>query len=133
MAGSNQAVKEDVSIQEAYRTIFTALRALLRDHQGDFVVTADKPNHCCLETRALSLNGRRMLFASAKIKKNYVSYYLPPLYMFPELASRISPGLRGRLQGQSCFNFTALDRDCLAELKRLTQAGFLILKSKALL
>ena len=109
MAASDQAMTEDTSLQEAHSTIFTALRALLGDYQGDFVVKTDKPNHCCLETRAPSLNGRRLLFASAKIKKNYVSYYLPPLYMFPELASRMSPGLRGRLQGQSCFNFTALD------------------------
>lgn len=133
MAASDQVMTEDTSIQGAHSTIFTALRALLRDYQGDFVVKADKPNHCCLETRAHSLNGRCLLFASAKIKKNYVSFYLPPLYIFPELASRMSPGLRGKLQGHSCFNFTALDQDCLAELKRLTQAGFLILKSKTLL
>ena len=37
------------------------------------------------------MNGRRMFFAGAKIKKNYVSFYLPALYMFPDLADRISP------------------------------------------
>lgn len=133
MVASDRPVTSDASIQEAHSAIFIVLRALLREYEGDFVVKADKPNHCCLETRAPSLNGRRLLFASAKIKKKYVSYYLPPLFMFPELSIRMSSALREKLQGQSCFNFTALDQDCVAELKRLTQAGFFALKSKALL
>jgi hypothetical protein len=59
------------------------LRAILRIFQEEFVVKADKPNHCSLETRSPSLNGRRLFFAAAKVKKNYISYYLPALYMFP--------------------------------------------------
>jgi hypothetical protein len=37
------------------------------------------------------------------------------------------------MQGQSCFNFTELDPEILLELKRMTRASFLALKSKALL
>ncbi|HET9180973.1 MAG TPA: hypothetical protein VFP59_02475 [Candidatus Angelobacter sp.] len=58
---------------------------------------------------------------------------MPPLYMFPELSNRISPALRKTMQGQSCFNFTSLDMECLQELEALTRAGFYALKSKALL
>jgi hypothetical protein len=130
---NNQPAKAEASKEDARSAIFTALRAVLRIYQDNFVVKADKPNHCSLETRSPSLNGRRLFFAAAKMKKNYVSYYLPALYMFPELANRISPELRTRLQGQSCFNFTAVDQNCLAELEKLTHAGFLILKDQALL
>ena len=133
MAANNQPVKAEASKEDAHSAVFTALRAVLRIYQDDFAVKADKPNHCSLETRSDSLNGRRLFFAAAKRKKNYVSYYLPVLYTFPELANHISPELRRRLQGQCCFNFTAVDQNCLAELEKLTQAGFLILKNKALL
>jgi hypothetical protein len=133
MAADNHLMKADSSKEDAYSAVFTALRAVLRIYQDDFVVKTDKPDHCSLETRSPSLNGRPLFFAAAKIKKNYVSYYLPALYMFPELANRISPDLRRRLQGPSCFNFTAMDQNCLVELEKLTQAGFLILKNNALL
>jgi hypothetical protein len=53
--------------------------------------------------------------------------------MFPELSRTISPSLRKRMQGQSCFNFTALDPENLQELEKMTRASFLALKSKALL
>jgi hypothetical protein len=130
---NNQSLKAEAPTLDALGAIFTALRAILRVFQEEFVVKADKPNHCSLETRSPSLNGRRLFFAAAKVKKNYVSYYLPALYMFPELANRISPELRRRLHGQSCFNFIAVDQNCFAELEKLTHAGFLILKNQALL
>ena len=130
---ANQPAKVKAPTADALGEIFTALRAILRIFQEEFVVKADKPNHCSLETRSPSLNGRRLFFAAAKVKKNYVSYYLPALYMFPELAHRISPELRRRLYGQSCFNFVAVDQDCLTELEKLTHEGFLMLKAQALL
>jgi hypothetical protein len=39
----------------------------------------------------------------------------------------------GAYTGQSCFYFIAVDQNCLAELEKLTHAGFLILKNQALL
>jgi hypothetical protein len=113
--------------------VYSALREILKPYQDDLAVKTDKPGHFWLETRSPSLNGRRLFFAAAKIKKKYVSYYLPALYMFPELSNRISPALRKTMQGQSCFNFTVVDLECLQELEKLTQAGFLALKSKSLL
>ncbi len=133
MAAKTQPVNVGPSTEQARSTVFTALRAVLKNYQDDFAVKTDKPNHCSLETRSRSVNGRPFFFAAAKIKKKYVSYYLPALYMFPELSNRISPTLRKTMQGQSCFNLTAVDQDCLAELEQLTRAGFLALKSKALL
>lgn len=113
--------------------VFAALRQILKPYENQFAVKTDKPGHCYFETRAASLNGRRLFFAGAKIKKNYVSFYLPPLYMFPDLSNRISPGLKKLKQGQSCFNFTKMDQDCFDELHQLTQSAFLRLKSEALL
>jgi hypothetical protein len=35
----------------------------------------------------------------------------------------LSPALKKRLQGKSCFNFTAVDPDQLKELATVTKAG----------
>jgi hypothetical protein len=119
--------------QTQHHLVYSALREILKTYQDDLAVKTDKPGHFWVETRSPRFNGRPLFFAAAKIKKKYVSYYLPALYMFPELSNSISPALRKTMQGQSCFNFTAVDSECLQELEKLTQAGFFALKSKSLL
>jgi hypothetical protein len=118
---------------EGYSAIFSVLRQLLRPYESELAIRTDKPGNCYLETRSSSMNGRRMFFAGAKIKKNYVSFYLPSLYMFPDLSDRISPSLKKTMQGQACFNFTTANPDWFEELGRLTQAGYQKLKSEMLL
>jgi hypothetical protein len=118
---------------DKHGVLFAALRKLLKPYESELSVKTDKPGNCYLETRSASMNGRRLFFAAAKVKKNYVSYYLTPLYMFPDLMHMISPKLRKVMQGQSCFNLTVADQDCLNELAQLTQAGFQKLKNEALL
>jgi len=118
---------------EGYSAIFSVLRQLLRPYESELAIRTDKPGNCYLETRSSSMNGRRMFFAGAKIKKNYVSFYLPALYMFPDLSDRISPSLKKTMQGQACFNFTTANPDWFEELGRLTQAGYQKLKSEMLL
>jgi hypothetical protein len=55
--------------------------------------------------------------------KGYVSYHLMPVYTHAELAAKISPALRKRMQGKSCFNFKTVDAALFAELGVLTAAG----------
>jgi hypothetical protein len=44
-----------------------------------------------------------------------------PLYMCPVLTESISPALKKRMQGKTCFNFKNLpDPALIAELKQLT-------------
>lgn len=62
-------------------------------------------------------------FAGVKRQKRYVSYYLMPAYSEPELASAISPELRRRRQGKTCFNFTRIDEGLFDELADLTERG----------
>ncbi|HQJ52583.1 MAG TPA: hypothetical protein PKW05_12485 [Anaerolineae bacterium] len=63
-------------------------------------------------------------FAGVKTTKKYVSYYLMPVYAFPDLLERISPGLRKRMQGKSCWNFRVIDEALLAELAVLTESAY---------
>ena len=55
--------------------------------------------------------------------KRYVSFYLMPVYASPELDAAVSPALRKRKQGKSCFNFDRIDEALFAELSDLTARG----------
>ena len=59
-------------------------------------------------------------FAGVKLGRRYVSYYLLGLYREPTLTDGMSEGLRKRMQGKSCFNFTRIDDDLFHELDLLT-------------
>ena len=67
---------------------------------------------------------RTTWFAGTRLGKRYVSYYLMPIYVRPELLDGISPELRRRMQGKSCFNFSKVDEALLSELEALTKKGF---------
>lgn len=47
-----------------------------------------------------------------------------PVYMFPGLLAGISPELKRRMQGRSCFNFRQLDDRLMVELRQLTKKSF---------
>jgi hypothetical protein len=63
-------------------------------------------------------------FAGVLPNKRYVSFYMLPIYTWPQLLDGISAGLRKRKQGASCFNFSAVDDGLLAELAALTERSF---------
>lgn len=65
-----------------------------------------------------------MYFGSVKINKNYVSFHLMPVYVFPFLIDKISPELKSRMQGKSCFNFKTIDIKLFSELGELTGLGY---------
>ncbi|HYX52982.1 MAG TPA: hypothetical protein VE783_05990 [Candidatus Limnocylindrales bacterium] len=133
MANENRKTEVSTIRMEQKTEIFLALKDLLQKYEGEFAIKANTPSHYYLETRSLSLNGRRLFFAAAKLKKNYVSFYLTPLNMYPELSVRVSPGLRKTMQGQSCFNLTMPSRDDLNELRNLTEAGYQRFRKEPLL
>lgn len=68
--------------------------------------------------------GREVWFGAARIGKRYVSYYLIPVYACPDLLEGISPELKRRMQGKSCFNFTRVDESLFQELEVLTEQGY---------
>ena len=63
-------------------------------------------------------------FAGVLPNKNYISFYMLPIYTWPRLLDGMSSGLRKRKQGASCFNFSTVDEDTLAELAALTERSF---------
>lgn len=88
---------------------------------------------CYLDTAHVMKNKKPLYFGSVQIRKRYVSFHLMPVYVFPDLLEPVSPDLMKRMQGKSCFNFTAISDSHLAELERLTAAGFTRYQSEKLL
>jgi hypothetical protein len=48
-----------------------------------------------------------------------------PVYLKPELLASVSPELKARMQGKSCFNFTPIDPQLFQELAGLTKACYI--------
>ena len=89
------------------------------------MVTVDKPGDYQLASPTQTDRiGRPLFLAAVQTKKTYVTYHLIPVYAVPALLKDVSPALKKRMQGKSCFNFTEVDKALLKELDALTKAGF---------
>jgi hypothetical protein len=109
--------------------VFSVLRDVLARHEERLSVSADSPTEYTVLTQTASPfpqhKGHPMYFGSVRLGKAYVSFHLMPLYMCPKLTRLISPALKKRMQGKTCFNFTASpEPQLLQELESLTVAGF---------
>ena len=107
-----------------YSIIFATLRAILREHASKFVVTADTAKHYCLEIAYSPKFKKRFPVAWVNVSKSYVSFHYMPIYFAPTLKKSLSPGLKARMQGKSCFNFKVADEKLFDELRQLTSQGF---------
>lgn len=105
------------------KPVFAALRALLQPLAKGLVVVHDTDDHFYLDTPKPAPNGKPMFFASARIMKGKVSFYLMPVYTAPALLKDVSPELKKRMQGKSCFNFNTVDPALFKELGALAKAG----------
>ena len=110
--------------------VFLELRALFEPFQDRLVIVHDEPQRYYLDTAHIMPNGQPLYFGSVAIGKRYVSYHLMPVYVEPALLTEISAGLRKRMQGKSCFNFTKTDAGLFVELAALTRSGFELYESR---
>lgn len=111
---------------------FAALRAILAKHAKALKVTSDGPKGYSLNTPYSEKWKRELFFGGVQVAKNYVSFHLFPVYMFPDLLDGVSDELKGRMQGKSCFNFRAPDAKLFAELAALAKAGLARMKAEKL-
>lgn len=111
-----------------FEAVFAALKPVLGKYAKRLAVKTDTPVEYTLVGKSASPfpqhKGHPMCFGSVRIGKAYVSFHLMPLYMNPALTKTISPALKKRMQGESCFNFKVdPEPEALSELKRLTEAS----------
>jgi hypothetical protein len=105
-------------------SIFAELRKIMAPYAAELAVVRDDHQELYLDTRYIQKNRKPLFFGAVQIKKSYVSFHLMPVYLKPELLVSISPELRARMHGKSCFNFSALEAGRFEELATLTRAAF---------
>jgi hypothetical protein len=117
-------MKETRKASADFKAVMAALEEMLKPYEKELVLSSSPSGEYSLSTRHVMPNKQALFFASYQPRKHYVSYYLMPVYVFPDLLEGISDGLRKRMQGKSCFNFKHVDAALFEELRALTRAGF---------
>ncbi len=102
------------------RAAFDTLRATLEKHAAGLIVKADTPTFYSVDAGYSEKWKKQVWFGGVRLGKSYVSYHLIPVYACPELLARISPDLKKRMQGKSCFNFKSVSAAQARELSKLT-------------
>ena len=109
---------------DEFAALFARFKSMLAPYAESLHVSADGPVMYGLDMAPEEARDPSTWFAGARVGRRYVSYYLMPVYVMPTLLEGISPELRRRMQGKSCFNFARIDEGLLAELDALTAAGY---------
>jgi hypothetical protein len=110
--------------QTEFPLVFEQLKAILKPFASQLTVKVDTNDSYYLEGPFSEKWKKELFFGSVQIKKNYVSFYLMPVYMYPKLLKDVSPGLKKRMQGKSCFNFKTMELELFQELSELTRKGY---------
>ena len=111
-------------MKSTFKTIFTDLKKMMMNYSSSLTVVEDEEDNLYLNTQYIMKNKKPLYFGGVRIGKSYVSYHLMPVYVFPELLEAISPELKKKMQGKSCFNFKKTDQQLFNELSVLTSRGF---------
>lgn len=110
--------------------VFAELRTLFAPHAAKLDTTKDTATELYVNTHHIQKNKSPLFFGAVQIKKAYVSFHLMPVYMKPELLDGISPELRARMQGKSCFNFKTVEPALFKELGALTKKAYASYKTQ---
>lgn len=103
--------------------LFVALRDLLLAYKADLEVVHDQDDHVYANCTSIDAKGKAQFFGAVKVSGRRHAFHFMPVYDFPDLLDAISPALKKRMQGKSCFNFDSLDPALLQELQMLIAQG----------
>ncbi|HLZ44744.1 MAG TPA: hypothetical protein VKQ05_03605 [Gemmatimonadales bacterium] len=92
------------SRSESLQGVFARLKQMLQQQAPRFSVA--EPGPVTLRSWRGELRGARIPVAWVEITKTYVSYHVMSAAM-PQVRGALSKPLAARLQGRTCFNFTA--------------------------
>ena len=107
-----------------FASVYRALHKVLAPYAAKLDAKKDDDSELYIDTKHVQKNKKPLFFGAVQVKKSYVSFHLMPLYLKPELLESISPELKSRMQGKSCFNFSAVEPALFKELTALTKASF---------
>lgn len=94
------------------------LRSIFDPYRDELTVSKDGPDGLLLEMPGYEGTPWGYV-GGTRVGKAYVSFYLMGAYD-GGLTASMSPELRKRMQGKTCFNFTKVDETLFAELEDIT-------------
>jgi hypothetical protein len=118
---------------------FDSLKSVLKKHAAALAVSDDTSTKYCLEAtvgpatlQAWGGKVRRpqIPVAWVEVGKCYVSYHLMGI-LIPTVQAAMSRTLKARMQGKTCFNFTANEPALFSELDTLTGASIAAFRKMA--
>jgi hypothetical protein len=107
-----------------FTAVFAALHKVLAPYAAKLDTKKDDETELYVDTRHIQKNKKPLFFGAVQVKKSYVSFHLMPIYVKPELLASVSLELKSRMQGKSCFNFSAVEPALIKELAALTKASY---------
>ena len=118
-----------------FDSVHSRLKTIMQKFEGGTLkASPDKQGHYVLIGPPTDRSmGKDVWFGAVTTRKNYVSYHLMAVYAFPGLLEGMSPGLKKRMQGKSCFNFKEVDEKLFKELAQLTEEGYKRFKKEKLI
>ena len=90
--------------------VFKELKSIMAPYAKRLNAKKDDASELYIDTRHIQKNKKPLFFGAVQVRKSFVSFHLMPLYVKPGLLDGISPGLKARMQGKSCFNFVEVDK-----------------------
>jgi hypothetical protein len=130
---SRAGAAETLDRADSFAKAFFALKKVFAPYVKHLKVNTDTRSRFYLETKSPTYQGKPLFFGAVISGKTYVSFHLMPLYWDESLRKKVSPELKKRMQGLSCFNFAGPDPTLFRELAKLTAAGLTLYRRKNLL
>jgi hypothetical protein len=113
-----------------FLAVFAELRKIMAPYAEKLDTKKNDDTELYVDTKHIQKNKKPVFFGAVQVKKSYVSFHLMPVYVKPELLASVSTELRSRMQGKSCFNFSAVEPALIKELAALTKAGYVSYKEQ---
>jgi hypothetical protein len=122
--------------------IFSKIKDIFEKHSEGLTVKTEiigsrakaiKPAYHLYGSEEVSLFGKKpqKTYIGGVIKqKNYVSFYLMPVYSHPELLKEIDQDLKKDLKGKSCFNIKKTTSESLDQLEDILEKGIRLYKEE---
>lgn len=106
---------------EQFTIVFERLKGIMQTYEPDLRINENQAEKYSLPEPFMPQYKKDLWFGKVEIGKRYVSYHLITVYMYPDRLDGISEGLRKRMQGKSCFNFSTVNEPLFGELADLTR------------
>jgi len=113
-----------MNIKPEFSLVFEKLKPILQPYSQKLIVKADTVDNFSLDGAYSQKWKKELFFGATQVRKNYVSFYLMPVYMYPDLLENVSPELKKHMQGKSCFNFKKIEPALFDELTQLTRQAY---------